>query len=144
MRLFLDANILFSAAHRPQGKAALLIELSAEGHWEVVTSSYAIDEARRNLLLKFPSAVENLDALVAGVNRAEHHPSLFYPRPLSEKDRPIFQAALACSATHLLTGDYRDFGEFMGKPERTMGIEVMSVARFLGSISGTRGGARSV
>lgn len=131
MKLFLDANVLFSAAHRPQGKAALVIELSRKGHWEVVTSAYAIDEARRNLHLKFPSAVENLDALLAQVNRVEHHPSLFCPKCLPEKDRPIFQAALACSASHLLTGDYKDFGELMGKPDRTLGIHVMSVATFL-------------
>jgi uncharacterized protein len=30
-RLFLDANVLFTAAHNPQGKAALLISLGQHG-----------------------------------------------------------------------------------------------------------------
>ena len=31
MRIFLDANILFTAAHNPNGKAALVIELGRSG-----------------------------------------------------------------------------------------------------------------
>ena len=30
-RLFLDANVLFTAAHNPSGKAALIIELATMG-----------------------------------------------------------------------------------------------------------------
>lgn len=139
MRVFLDANVLFSAAHRPQGKAALLIEISRTGYWEVVTSSYAILEARRNLQFKFPSAVENLDSLLTHVNRVEHHTGLFCPDSLPKKDRPIFQAALACSATHLVTGDFKDFGALMGRPDQTKGIRVMSVADLLRSVLSASG-----
>ena len=39
MRLFLDANILFTAAHNPKGKAALVIELGQAGLWQLVTSA---------------------------------------------------------------------------------------------------------
>jgi predicted nucleic acid-binding protein len=54
-RLFLDANVLFTAAHNPHGKAAFLIALAAEGYWEVVTSTLAVEEAQRNLARKYPS-----------------------------------------------------------------------------------------
>ena len=40
MRLFLDANILFTAAHNPNGKAALVIEIGQSGIWHLVTSAY--------------------------------------------------------------------------------------------------------
>ena len=38
MRLFLDANVLFTAMHNPRGKAALVIELGDLGHWELYSS----------------------------------------------------------------------------------------------------------
>ena len=49
MKLFVDANVLFTAAHNPNGKAALIIELGREGNWSLATSSYAWLEASRNL-----------------------------------------------------------------------------------------------
>jgi predicted nucleic acid-binding protein len=53
-RLFLDANVLFTAAHNSNGKASLVLELAARGHWQVATSTYAADEARRNIARKLP------------------------------------------------------------------------------------------
>ena len=49
MRVFLDANVLFTAAHNPNGKAALVITLGAEGLFQLATSAYPKEEARRNL-----------------------------------------------------------------------------------------------
>ena len=60
MRLFLDANVLFTAAHNPRGKAALLIDLGKPGHWELYSSAYALEEARRNLARKFPEFLDGL------------------------------------------------------------------------------------
>ncbi len=40
-RFFLDANVIFTAAHNPQGKAALLFELVGSGH-EVFLDSHAL------------------------------------------------------------------------------------------------------
>jgi len=58
---------------------------------------------------------------------------LRFPESLSAKDRPIFQAALACGATHLLTGDLKDFGSFFDRPEETYDIRIQTVADFLAS-----------
>ena len=60
-RVFLDANVLFTAAHNPRGKAALVFESSAARRWLLLTSSYAIAEARHNLGLKFPETLNTLD-----------------------------------------------------------------------------------
>ena len=46
MRLFLDANVLFTAMHNPRGKAALVIELGYLGHWELYSSLYALASTR--------------------------------------------------------------------------------------------------
>lgn len=134
MRLFLDANVLFTAAHNPNGKAALTIELGKRGHWALATSLYASEEARRNLARKFPRSLDGLNALLRDIPLVELRPGLPFPAALAEKDRPIFQAAVTCQATHLLTGDLRDFGPFMNRPEETSGILVQTVAEFLGSV----------
>ena len=135
MRLFLDANVLFTAAHNPNGKAALTIELGEQGHWMLATSTYALEEARRNLERKFPEGREDLTSLLKVIRVVEHRPELWFPAGLARKDRPIFQAAVAWGATHLLTGDIRDFGRFMDKPETTSGIVVQTVAAFLDSLT---------
>ena len=134
MRLFLDANILFTAAHNPNGKAALTIELGKRGHWALATSLYASEEARRNLVRKFPRSLDGLNALLRDIPLVEPRPGLPFPATLAERDRPIFQAAVTCQATHLLTGDLKDFSPFMNRPEETSGILVQSVAEFLGSV----------
>ena len=139
MRLFLDANVLFTAAHNPRGKAALTIELGKKGHWTLATSPYASEEARRNLERKFPQLRGRLHLLLQGIQLVGHRPELRFPPGLAEKDRPIFQAALAFHATHLLTGDLKDFGPFMNRPEETVGVQVQTVADFLRSVSSSEG-----
>ena len=132
MKLFLDANVLFTAAHNPAGKSMLTIELGKQGHWGLATSIYAREEARRNLERKFPQSLAVLDSLLADIQLVEHHPAFPFPASLAKKDQPIFQAALASDATHLLTGDLKDFGVFMNRPEETFGILVQTVGEFLG------------
>ena len=131
MRLFLDANVLFTAAHNPRGKAALVIELSRQGHWEIYSSVYAVEEVRRNLNRKLLEFVENLDAFSDVLRLVPHAVGLDFPLGLPRKDQPIFQAAVACQATHLLTGDLKDFGAFMNQPAKTFGIRIQTVASFL-------------
>ncbi len=131
MRLFLDANVLFTAVHNPKGKAAFVIELGCEGYWDVYSSLYAMEEARRNLERKFPQVADGLKTLQQGINLSAHQAGLDYPVGLAKKDQPIFQAALACKATHLLTGDLKDFGPYMNQPENTFGICILTVAEFL-------------
>lgn len=131
MRLFLDANILFTAAHNPEGKATLIIELGSQGYWKLFSCPYALEEARRNLERKYPHLLNNFGTLQHGIHLAEHRANLDFPDGLAQKDQPIFQAALSCQATHLLTGDLKDFGSFMNQPENTSGICIQTVAEFL-------------
>jgi predicted nucleic acid-binding protein len=134
-RLFLDANVLFTAAHNRHGKAALLLELGRTGCWEIVTSAYAAEEARRNLARKFPDRLDAFEELLTVVRVGSSPTSAACPLPLPEKDRPIFAAALICGATHLLTGDLRHFGPFMNDSEHTQSIVIQSVADFFGEIA---------
>jgi len=131
IRLFLDANVLFTAAHNPSGKAALIIDLGTQGYWEVVTCSYAVEEARRNVSFKFPDHLKRFETLVTRVMRVPSRSGRNCPVPLPEKDRPILEAAILCEATHLLTGDIKDFGPFMNRANLTGGVVVQTVSQFL-------------
>ena len=134
-RLLLDANVLFTAAHNPSGKAALIIDLGAQGYWEVVTSSYAIEEARRNLSVKFPDYLKRFEILATRVTRVPSRSGRNCPVPLPEKDRPILEVAIQCKATHLLTGDIKDFGPFMNNANLTGGVVIQTVSEFLDSFT---------
>lgn len=134
MRVFLDANVLFAAAHNPDGKAALLITLGLEGHWEVVTSTLAVEEARHNIMNKYPQALPALERLEASMKKVKSGTGQKCPVPLSDKDRPILESAVNCGATHLVTGDVRHFGPYMNRPDQTGGVMVLTVSEFLSSI----------
>ena len=61
MRVFLDANILFSASLAHSRLAELVDFLMCTS--ECLFSAYSFDEARRNLLNKFPDRLPVLDEL---------------------------------------------------------------------------------
>lgn len=125
-RLFLDANVLFSAAYRPDAGLARLWRLSGV---ELLTSAYAVEEARINL--SEDAQRQRLGRSLAAVRILPA--SLSSPLPagidLAEKDRPVLLAAIGARATHLLTGDRRHFGKYFG---RTLsGVLVQTPADYL-------------
>ncbi|MDO8835045.1 MAG: hypothetical protein Q7V01_05590, partial [Vicinamibacterales bacterium] len=63
MRLFLDANVLFTAAHNPEGRSAAIVDLARHGCCSLVTSPHAATEARRNIQIKYPEVLERLEGL---------------------------------------------------------------------------------
>lgn len=134
MRLFLDANIIFTAAHNSQGKAALVIELGQAGLWQLVTSTYAVEEARRNLALKFPDGLERLGTLSQALLITSDSVDVECPAGLPEKDCPIYRAAHVCKADVLLTGDLRDFGFLMNDRNKAGGLLIQTVADFLNAL----------
>jgi predicted nucleic acid-binding protein len=139
IRLFLDANVLFTAAHNRSGKAALIIDLGARGYWEVMSCSYAIEEARRNILIKFPDSLKRFEALIVKVIKVPSRSGRHCPVILAEKDRPILEAAIQCKASHLLTGDIKDFGPFMNKPNLTGGVVIQTASEFLEGLMRSKG-----
>lgn len=124
-RLFLDANVLFSAAYREDSGLRQLWELEDV---ELVTSAYAFEEARRNL--ETGEQLGRLQELVGGLQMVpESAVELPAGVELPEKDAPIVQAAIAGEASHLITGDRRDFGRHFGKT--LAGVRVMTPRQYL-------------
>lgn len=124
--LFLDANVLFSAAYRQDARVGTLWELEDA---RLVTSDYAIEEARRNL--GAGARKRRLEKLTAPLEIASSLPDRPLPRgvTLPEKDRPILLAALQARATHLLTGDVSHFGRYFGR--EVEGLRILTPARYL-------------
>ena len=131
MRLFLDANVLFTAAHNPGGKAALVIGARQARALGARNEPLCVGGSPSQSREEASESLDELDSLLQGIPLVEHHPGLRFPTTLAEKDRPIFQAAVACAATHLLTGDLKDFGPFMNRPGETLDITVQTVSDFL-------------
>jgi hypothetical protein len=117
MRVFLDANILFSAAKTDGAVRQLLRLLSEQGH-ECCADAYVLAEARRNLDAKGPQALAVLEALLPHLHVA---PALPAGAPaalvdwLPEKDRPVLAAAIRLGCDALVTGDRTHFGAGYGK-----------------------------
>ena len=134
MRVFLDSNILFAAVQSPEGKAASIVRDAGKLRITVLTCQFAVEEATRNLKLKSPGRAGGLAPLLSRVEIVPTAGAGRCPVPLPAKDVPILLSALAIEATHLLTGDIRDFGPYMNKPSRTGGIVIQSVDDFLRSL----------
>lgn len=134
MRVFLDANVIFTAAHNPRGKAAFVIDLGAAGHFLLFTSDAAFLEAERNLAAKYPGSIPFLRTIMGLITQLSADLSAPFPDGLPTKDAVIFQAAVTCHATHFLTGDLRHFGPLMNRPDATFSIIVQTVAEFLAAL----------
>ncbi len=119
-RVFLDANVLWSAAFK---EFSTLRRLWALPGIALMTSEYAAEEARRNL--EGPGICDSsgrelrdkLELLLGQITMV----STPYPLPddlrvdLPAKDIPILAAALSADADYLITGDKRHFGAYFGR-----------------------------
>lgn len=124
-RVFLDANVLFSAAYKTHSRLLELWRLRDVSLW---SSRYALEEARVNLasedqqrrLMKLSESLTFCEAsdrkLPSGIR-------------LPEKDLPILQAAIEARANNLLTGDVRHFGPYLGR--KVEGGEILVPAQYL-------------
>jgi predicted nucleic acid-binding protein len=117
VRVFLDANILFSAAKSDGAVRELLTRMSAGGHVPVA-DSYVVAEARRNLEAKGAEALTALDALLIQVELAAYQWTALPPKTaalLPEKDQPVLAAAFRLQCEALVTGDRKHFGKLYGR-----------------------------
>lgn len=116
MRIFLDANILFSAAWSDGAIRQLLKLLGESGH-TLCADAFVIEEARRNLAGKAPTAMPDLDSLLSTMERLSTLPpdkDLLALLPLPEKDQPVLAAAIRGGCDALVTGDRTHFGPWFG------------------------------
>lgn len=124
-RLFLDANVLFSAAYRAN---AGLLQFWKLKNAVLCSSRYALEEAAINLAHDVQE--RRLEKLAAAIEFFEPiSRSLPQGLTLPDKDVPILLAAVAAEATHLITGDVRHFGRYFGR--RIEGMLVLPPGDYL-------------
>jgi predicted nucleic acid-binding protein len=122
MRVFLDANILFSSSFPDSLLSEFLGKLKGCG--ALVSNAYAAAEAERNLQAKMPKGLAGFNKLMDSLELIPLQ--LFELQvPLAEKDRPILCGAIAGEADFLLTGDKKDFGHLFAKT--VQGVKVVTV-----------------
>jgi predicted nucleic acid-binding protein len=116
MRIFLDANVLFSAA-KSDGAVRRLLDLLLDARHELWVDGYVVEEARRNLSAKAPVATETLATILTRcrvVNTMASNVKLDESLPLPPKDRPVLAAAIRLRCQVLVTGDRTHFGGLYG------------------------------
>lgn len=125
-RVFLDANILVSAAWRP---ANGLLTLWALPDVTLLTSAYAIVEADRNV--RTPEQRTRLHRLVQRLEIVDEPRSARLPAQvrLPAKDVPILLAAIEASANCLLTGDRDHFSAYFDTSIE--GVRILRPAAYL-------------
>ena len=138
MRVFLDANVLFSAAYRETGSVRTFFALAEAGACELVSSGYAIDEARRNISVKHPERSADLESLLGRIALCrEPAPATLAwaaAQRLPSKDAPILAAAVDARCHLLVTGDRTHFGALFGHKLR--GTVVMLPVDAIGLLVG--------
>jgi predicted nucleic acid-binding protein len=126
-RLFLDANVLVSAAWKIDSKVLRLWQLPGT---ELVTSNFVIEECLQNLPL--PEQQERLTSLLRAVRVLDFRqaPMLENAPPLPQKDQHVLAAAVLARADYLVTGDRTHFGAWYGS--NILGVRVEPPASFPG------------
>ena len=136
MKLFLDANVIFTAAYSAQGLSRALFRLSAAGKCSLCTSAFAHEEAVRNIHIKAHEKLADLTVLMKQVEiLPEPHPKWVAwaaVLPLVRKDAPVLAAALQGKADVFVTGDRRDFGHLFGRV--LQGVKILTPADALEAV----------
>ena len=117
MRVFLDANVLFSAA-KSDGAVRALLRLLVDGGHECWVDDYVVTEARRTLGMKGAEAMVAFEALLGSFKfglMVRPLPDSTHLDWLPEKDRPVFYASMRLRCDALVTGDRTHFGAAYGK-----------------------------
>lgn len=124
-RLFLDPNVLFSAAYKVNSR---LFQLWKLRDVLLCSSRYALEEVRFNL----PDGgqqqrLQKLSEIMLFRDAGDRR----LPREISlpEKDAPILLAAIEAHADYLLTGDVRHFGAYFGREFE--GVKILTPREFL-------------
>ena len=117
MRVFLDANILFSAA-KSDGAVRALLDRVLDSRHECWVDDYVVIEARRNLAAKSPDALIAFEALLELLHISVAQapgPELKLVNWLPEKDRAVLAAAIRLRCDALVTGDRTHIGDGYSK-----------------------------
>ena len=131
MKLFLDTSVLLAAAGSAKGASRYVFQHAGVLGWQLLSSSYCIEEADRNAP-KLGHKTRSywraflLPHLVLVPIELTFDKVLVFPKA---KDRPVLLSALGAEADVLLTLDETDFQNVIGS--QVYGLQVRSPGQFL-------------
>ena len=142
VRIFLDANVLFSAAQSDGAVRMLLRNLHVDGY-VLVADAYVATEAIRNIAAKSGAeAMDYLKALLSRIEVSSAHPAISsnsLAEWLPDKDRPVLLAAMSLRCDALVTGDRTHFG--VGYGGFFGGVTIYSPAQLAQALFANKGAA---
>lgn len=115
IKVFIDANVLFSAARSRAGGSAYIFKLAEKGRLKLFSARLALKEAERNLvekkdeetLLMLYDLLERISVQLVDADKAIAKKK--YAGVFGAKDAPIFASAVASKAEFLITLDKKHF-----------------------------------
>ena len=116
MRIFIDTNILISAALFPNGVAAKAYRKAVSDPNQGIISDYSVSELSDVFHRKFPNRIPELNNFLVTALTTLHLVStpeegaIDVPDLRDHKDLPVLRSAIAAKADVVLTGD-KDFTE---------------------------------
>lgn len=112
--IFLDSSVIIAAILSSTGGSFRLIVESKLKKYNLLISSYILEECFRILKLKYPQKVFLLSIMINGfpfkiVRNASSKEVEKYLKIISPEDAPILACAIKHKANYLITFDKRDF-----------------------------------
>ncbi|MDO8728844.1 MAG: putative toxin-antitoxin system toxin component, PIN family [bacterium] len=114
IKVFLDANVWFSAAHSQEGGSFFVMRLAKAKLLAIYASKYVLDEAERNLLLKSHESLKLYYTLLSEISPiiTSSKVSPAFERKFGKfvpaSDLPILAGAVGSGTEYLITLDKRD------------------------------------
>lgn len=113
MKVFLDANVLFSSARSQTGASFYIFQLQKKFKFTLITSNLAKEEAERNIknkenslvLLSFYALLKQIKVIRVNSQKGKD----LFKEVIAEKDAPILYGAERSKADYLLTLDKKHF-----------------------------------
>ena len=133
MRVVLDTNVLIAAFVSPKGFASRVLDLWIEGEYELVTSSWQIEEFRR--VSRYDRVKKRIEPHEVGtfVNALREHAIVIEDLPSIDvspdpDDNPIVATAIAGAAQYLVSADKRDVLDLGA----VAGVRILTIGDFMG------------
>jgi len=132
-RVFLDANVIFSALYSSKGAPNAILEAYVEGKIEVVISHQVLAETILNIQRKKPDLLPNLYFFLQQAPfEIQPDPSVEdiarWAKVINPPDTPILAAAIAAGPDFLVTGNTQHFTPEVAKKAK---LRILTPAQFI-------------
>ncbi|OGK10307.1 hypothetical protein A2767_02960 [Candidatus Roizmanbacteria bacterium RIFCSPHIGHO2_01_FULL_35_10] len=137
MKLFLDANVIYSAAKSISGASFAIFQLKIKFKINLISSKLALVEAERNIFDKedykvvegFYQVIKTIKFISVDSKKAK----IFYKNVIEEKDTPILYGAKQSKADFLITLDKKHFFTEKMKNKKFL-FKIMTPGNFIMSL----------